>query len=242
MQVIGSQTLSSHRSPLQLAAQRNNLDMIRLLLFKHALAEHTDAQGWTAAFYLWSTITKMPNQSDILKVLSVDGGCEMGAVGQHNWTALHRAAAFGTADDVRVMLQHGADTQVCTDSLAWNPLHYATLYGNESVICELLRPEYRLDVNSPDRRGWTPIHIAASLGMTTTLCVLLKLGANTHGLTKPTSLNVPTIFQGKELTPQEIAAGYGSENLDKYLQALTDSSLEADILGEKASFRDFVEI
>lgn len=184
----------------------------------------------------------MPNQSGILKVLISDGDCEVGAVGCHNWTALHRAAALGTSDDIRVMMRCGANPQVLVDGLDWSPLHYATIHDNNSAICELLRPEYGIDVNSPDIRGWTPLHIAASLGLSKALHALLKLGADTTRLTKSTSFQVRPIFQGMELTAQKIAERSGPENLGKYLDALNDTRFDPSIVGENNSHRDVVEM
>lgn len=184
----------------------------------------------------------MPNQSGILKVLISEGDCKVGAVGCQNWTALHRASALGTSEDVRVMMQCGANPQVRVNGLDWSPLHYATLHDNDSVICELLRPEYNLNVNSPDIRGWTPLHIAASLGLSKALHTLLKLGADTTRLTKSTSFQVQPIFQGMELTAQEIAERSGQKNLGKYLDALNHTRFDPNIVGEKTPYRDDVEI
>ena len=45
----------------------------------------------------------MPTQTCLIKVLNMDGQCNLGALGYRKWTALQRAAAFGTGEDVRLL-------------------------------------------------------------------------------------------------------------------------------------------
>lgn len=235
-------TDNSRRSPLQLAAQRSRLDIARLLLSKGAWADHTDARGWTAAFYLWSfSHVQMPTQTCFLKFLNMDGQCNLGALGCQKWTALHRAAAFGTAEDVKVLIQYGAEPYICTEIFGWSPLHYSTLFSNELTLRALMSSSHCLDINSSDVRGWTPLHVAAQCGSTTILASLLELGADPYQITKPTSFRVPKALRGKILTPLEVAKESGQEQLDFYVKAVRaagfdiDRSQAADTLGEIGS-------
>lgn len=215
------------RSPLQLAAQRSRLDIARLLLSKGAWADHTDARGWTAAFYLWSALdVPMPAQTRFLKFLNMDGRCNLGAFGCHGWTALHRAAAFGTAEDVEVLIRYGADPCICTEGLDWSPLYYSAFFSNEPTLRELMSSSHCPDINSSDVRGWTPLHVAAACGVATILSSLLELGADPYRLTKPTSFHVPEALQGKVLMPLDIAEGTGQEQRDVYVKALCAAGFE----------------
>lgn len=150
MPKIESMIATDHfsRSPLQLAAQCSRLDIARLLLSKDAWADHTDARGWTAAFYLWSARDiQMPARTRFLKLLSLDGQCNLGALSCQKWTALHRAAACGTAEDVEVLIRYVADPSICTEGLGWSPLYYSTFFQqrvNPSRVDELLAiPQYQ---------------------------------------------------------------------------------------------------
>ena len=219
--------LICYRSPLQLAAQCSHLNVARLLLCKGAWADYTDAAGWTAAFYLWSFfMVQMPSQTCFIKLLNMDGGCTLGALGCHSWSALHRAAAFGTAGDVQTLIQYGADPRICTNGLEWNPTHHATSVSNDATLRELLDPKYHLDVNASDIKGWTLLHIAAARGKAAVLALLLESGADPWRLTKPTSFHVPEALQGRQLTALEIAEESGPEQRDVYLQALKNAGLE----------------
>lgn len=227
------------RSPLQLAAQLSRLDIARILLSNGAWAEHTDARGWTAAFYLWSFHNvQMPTQTHLLKFLNTDGQCNLGAFGCHKWTALHRAAAFGTAEDVEVLIRYGAEPCICTEGLEWSPPYYSTFHSNELTLRELMSSSYGLDINSSDVRGWTLLHVAAARGAANILASLLELGADPYRLTKSTSFHVPKALEGKILTPLDVAKGFGQKHHDVYVTALqaagfkTDLYQSADTLGE----------
>ncbi|MCJ1261102.1 Ankyrin-1 [Lobaria immixta] len=209
-------------SPLQLAAQHGRLDIARLLLSKGSWGDHTDARGWTAAFYLWSVPhVQMPIQTSFLKVLNMDG-----------------AAAFGTAGDVEILIRYGSDPRICTVGLEWSSLYYSTLFSNEPTLRELMSSSHCPDINSSDVRGWTPLHVAAACRVANILSSLLELGADPYRLTKPTSFHVPEALQGKVLMPLDIAEEAGQEQHGVYVKALRaagfeiDRSQAADTVGE----------
>lgn len=218
------------RSPLQLAAQLGRLDIARILLSKGAWADHTDARGWTTAFYLWSVRdVQMPTQTCFLKLLNMDGQCNLGAFGCHKWTALHRAAAFGTAEDVEVLIRYGAEPCICTEGLEWSPPYYSTFHSNELTLRELMSSSHGLDINSSDVRGWTLLHVAAARGAANILASLLELGADPYRLTKSTSFHVPEALEGKTLTPLDVAKGFGQKQHDVYVKVLRAAGFETDL-------------
>ena len=141
MEIELSYLLTTLRSPLQLAAQIGSLDICRLLLESGASGSHTDARGWTAAFYLWSKCNvQMPDQTSFLNLLTMNNDCELDVVGCYNCTALHRAAAFGTLADIFTLVRNGATALLYTEGLEWGPIHYAAYFGNDAVLCELAKP------------------------------------------------------------------------------------------------------
>jgi ankyrin repeat protein len=135
--------------------------------------------GWTVAFYLWPRFSK--NQEDrvaFLKLLHQYGGCGFAHQASGDWTALHRAANFGTPSDISTLVRYGASVSARAGVINWAPIHYATIMGNTDVVKELARPEYNLGINVQDARGWSPLHVAAYAGAYPTLCTLLALGAD----------------------------------------------------------------
>lgn len=156
----------------------------------------------------------------------MDGQCSLGALGYRKWTALHRAAAFGTAEDVELLIRYGADPCICTEGLEWSPLYYSTWYSNDQTLQELLNSSQRPDVNSSDVRGWTPLHLAAAHGVATILASLLEFGADPYRLSKPTDFHVPDALQGRKLTPLDVAKGAGQQQHDMYFKALRAAGFE----------------
>lgn len=218
------------RSPLQLAAQRSQLDIARLLLSRGAWGDHTDARGWTTAFYLWSfSHVRMPTQTCFLKLMNMDGHCNLGSMACYNWTALHRAAAFGTAEDVELLIRYGTEPSICTEGLQWSALYYSTLFSNELTLRELTNSSYCLDINSSDVRGWTPLHVAAAQGVSAMLTLLLELGANPYQMTKSTSFHVPEALRERVLAPLDVAKESGPEQYNVYIKALCAAGFELDL-------------
>jgi len=66
--------------------------------------------------------TASPN--DFLKLIHMDDGCDIKAVGP-GMTALHRAAVSGTAEDVSTLIRYGADVRLRTR--AWIGALYTML-------------------------------------------------------------------------------------------------------------------
>jgi hypothetical protein len=93
---------------LHFAARRNNLSAARKLLTAKANPNVKDRYGWSP---LHHTITALECHPEMIELL-----CERGAnpnqVDNTQKTPLHRAAAFGCDEAVRVLLQFGADPNV----------------------------------------------------------------------------------------------------------------------------------
>ena len=157
--------------------------------------------------------------------MQADGGCDVSSVAEHGWTALHRAAAAGTAEDVSTLISCGANLKICTTGLDWTPLHYATLACNDPVLHELAKPQYQIDFSLPDARGWSPLHIAAWCGDKSTVSTLLRLGADPHRLSIPTASQVPSNLRNQSFTAGEAARKRGPDIYESYLDAVRQSGL-----------------
>lgn len=218
------------RNTLQLAAHYGNLDIFRTLLREGACADHVDINGWTVAFHLWThQAIQRQNRTQFLKMIHLDGCCDLTAIGPGNWTALHKAAATGKAEDVSTLIRYGADPGLCTQDMNWNPLHYAALVGNNETIAELVQSQAAIDINALDVRGWSPLHIAAYFGSFSTLTKLLELGACSQIRSHRTDFLVPEDVAGRRVTPEQVAKSRGEQQHRIYLEALQESIAERSI-------------
>ena len=123
---------------------------------------------------------------------------------QNGNTKLHLASRDGRLEDIKLLLELGADVNA-RNNHQWTPLHNATVNGHNKVakfllqngsdvhakniqqdtslhlaanaqIAELLI-EHGADVDDKNRVGWTPLHSAAYKGHLKVVEVLLRLGA-----------------------------------------------------------------
>ncbi|HTU59918.1 MAG TPA: ankyrin repeat domain-containing protein, partial [Polyangiales bacterium] len=90
-------------------------------------------------------------------------------------TLLHRACALGKLDDVRSLLDKGADVNA-RDNAHWTPLHEAALAGHAEVVELLL--ERGADVRARGLHRDTPLHDACSNGHMKVMMLLVKFGAD----------------------------------------------------------------
>jgi ankyrin repeat protein len=81
--------------------------------------------------------------------------------GDEGKTALHRAAEDGNLDEVKSLIEKGADVHV-KDNDDKTALHYAVEYENMDVIKYFVE-EKELDVHVKDNDGTTVLHYAAAV-------------------------------------------------------------------------------
>ncbi|KAI9740489.1 MAG: hypothetical protein M1834_005069 [Cirrosporium novae-zelandiae] len=133
---------------LQLALYHRDVDIVRLLLSYEACPWQTDSTGWTNMFYLFA-VTRGDDEAglDCLRILVMEC-CFPPLVTRDadGWTILHRAAAFGSLEMVRLLIAQGADP---TERLgSWIPAHQAVDKKRHTVLNELLPAEF--DINYQD--------------------------------------------------------------------------------------------
>ncbi|MEP3895219.1 MAG: ankyrin repeat domain-containing protein [Litorimonas sp.] len=114
----------------------------------------------------WHTATTIEIKAAISKV-------NVKARNKDNWTPLHMAAAYGTTDDVKAMLDAGASVKART-IVGLTPLH---LSGTEQKLNILL--EAGADLNARDDSGRTPLLRAAKWGTHEYMSALIAAGAKT---------------------------------------------------------------
>lgn len=149
-------------------------------------------------------------------------------------TALHRAAAYGTSQDVQYLLRHGADTSLKTIRHLWTPIFSAVSYDNRETFRELLTIEQHSSIpilNQVDLEGWTLLHVAASHGSFRIIPLLLQAEANPHTLSMPTTKNHSFCDEvaDRQVTPLDLVlAHHGNEGLKRFEEELRKVGLDTE--------------
>jgi hypothetical protein len=140
---------------------------------------------------------------------------------------LHRAAAYGTAADVRALVSVGTSTETRTSRLTWTPVCCAVCYGNTDTLQEPLR--FENDVHQVDFRGWNLLHLAAGYGTFDAVPLLIERGVDLHALSDATSKYVPPLLRGKCFSPGDVARNCGREAYAKWVQAVEAAGQAVDV-------------
>jgi ankyrin repeat protein len=94
------------------------------------------------------------------------------------WTALHLAAAFGTPETVRLLLEQGAMVDTVSKNPQTNqPLHAAMALGRNPETIQLLLAA-GADPNARQTGGFTPIFSAAAANRRDLVEILIASGAD----------------------------------------------------------------
>jgi ankyrin repeat protein len=161
-----------------------------------SIAQSRDAQGVSAL--LWAVYSGQTVVRDFLlsglETLDIHEAAAVGdvpklksllaaepalarSVSSDGWPPLHLAAAFGTPDAVRVLLDHGADVHQVSPAMRNLAMHAAVTISNHPETIRLLLA-HGADVNAVQMGGFTPLHGAASAGKSEIAEVLLAGGAD----------------------------------------------------------------
>ncbi len=172
--------------PLVMAAQHGDVQLVELLLEAgadvNAIAKDGATPLYVAASYGHvATVIKLLEQNPELDVTMIDNGL----------CALHKAAAKGNEEIVRLLLEKGMPVDIKTvasdsssSTLVPNitPLHLAANENNASVVKLLLSAD--ADIEALTTFSRTPLWIAVLTGSLEAASVLLKAGAWVDAPTK----------------------------------------------------------
>jgi len=143
-------------TPLHWAAQEGHAPIVKLLLENKA---DVHAKG------LWqeTPLVKAIRHPAVVKLLldaGADANIRVNVMGvPPDYTLLDMAAHGGHVESAKLLLAHGVDPKLRTDT-GFTALHSAAFAGHEQMVRLLLKEG--LDANARTTTGWTPMSSAAS--------------------------------------------------------------------------------
>mgnify|MGYP000895445004 CR=1 FL=1 len=212
-------------------------DIARLLLTYKADIKYISSRGWSIFHHLFERDRSILN-TEYFSIFgdqaSFDDEKDL-----EGWTALHRCAAFGTAEDVRFLHRMGASrfSEKYRTNSGRNPIHIAALMNNISALKALVPFYAALPTTSDgftsnlraihfvDTYGFTPLHHAVYGHAKETVAYLLQHGADPRALVRRTSSWFPENHKGDVLTVEDLARMSGG---GEFLGTLEEALQEAN--------------
>lgn len=128
----------------------------------------------------------------------LDAGSDIDAINVDGYTALGLASYFGHLEEVRLLIDRGADVNVIsTNEMAVMPLHSALAGGHKQIAALLI--ERGAEVDEPTGADWTPLHYVAESNDLETARLLLKAGARS-GYTRNDGLTALEVAENNGYT------------------------------------------
>ncbi|KAA3673091.1 uncharacterized protein DEA37_0000873 [Paragonimus westermani] len=176
-------------TPLMLAAQKNMLEMLEILLDYNANSNTKNDTGKTALMF-----AAFKGNLECMEAL-LESGADVNAVDHSGLSALHLATDGEQTRAIKLLVKNGANLENRDFGLGWTPLiRCAGLKnnGNVDVACELIRAGAQID--ALDNDGKTALHNCVMVNHHTLCEILLKHGARLD-LTTNTGYNAFTLAE-----------------------------------------------
>ena len=188
----------SDRTPLALASQLHNQEMLDLILTHKR--ELPAEQIFARALYHAASAGDLEKAKKFLA-----RGAKVNVPGDHGQTPLHAAALQGHTSMIEFLLAHGANVNAQND-LGGTLLHFAVQSGKKEVVALLLAQG--ADVYVESKYGGSVLHQATSPGHKDIVTLLIKHGAKVEAVDEHTGQ-----------TPLHAAAARGSADVVEVLLA-----------------------
>jgi ankyrin repeat protein len=143
---------------------------------------------------------------------------------------MHRAAAFGNAEDIRNLISLHAPFTLRTKNLSWAPIFVAAQFGNMSTFNEL-KKHYPDLLSLADVRQWTLLHIAVNAKHIELIQLLVSMGADPHACSRATKFLVPDDLMEVSVKPGDIATLRGNEVFGTYVESLSAKGYTFEVTG-----------
>jgi ankyrin repeat protein len=143
---------------------------------------------------------------------------------------MHRAAAYGNAEDIRNLISLHAPFTLRTKNLSWTPIFVAAQFGNMSTFNEL-KKHYPDLLSLTDVRQWTLLHIAVNAKRIEFIQLLIAMGADPHACSRATKFLVPKDLEEVSVKPGDIATLRGKEVFGAYVESLRAQGYNIEVAG-----------
>ena len=201
------------------------------MIAKGIQVHQTNIHGWSSAFSVYNTHSQseIKSSTEYLQILSSSAFTEFDIQDGEGWTCMHRAAAFGNAEDIQALLKLGGTPTLQTKNLAWMPIFCAVQFGNISTFSELSK-EHPGFLHMRDIRQWTFLHIAVNARRLEMMKLLISLGSDPHARTMATKHFVPDDLKCLAVMPTQIARIRGDAVFDSYVKSLKKAGHSVDLV------------
>ncbi|RTE69528.1 hypothetical protein BHE90_016087 [Fusarium euwallaceae] len=214
-------------SPLEWAFKNRQVDIARFFLRQGARLDYLCFRGWTPVMLLLQpSLFQESNPAvpmEFFQLLSGNSFTDFDVQDRFGATALHRAALWGTAEDVHALLQLVASPCLTDSDVGWTPAFEAASTNNVATLKRLAESMPSEFIHHADFKGRTILHVAIEAGGLETMRLVLELGADPHQTIEVESEDGNAM---EELTPTEFARTRGQDTYKGFLQALQLASYD----------------
>jgi ankyrin repeat protein len=156
-------------------------------------------------FSFFHIVAKFGKVEDLRKVILTIDNKNLNNSDCNQYTALHHASIAGNPENVRILIDYGANINVksSNETRNWLPIHYASKHGFKEIVMSFL--DAGVDRNATTSFGLTPLHIACIRGNLGVIQALLMAGAD---------INAKDIDGN---TPCHFCSEYGHKDCLRYL-------------------------
>jgi ankyrin repeat protein len=216
------------RGLLHAAFYYQHADIARLLMSKQADADNINDDNVAPLFHLFQPRPSRicPAAQELLDIAFLYSAPDINLQSYEGWTVLHRAAAYGTGDDVHALINRGASTVLKTGEYGWSPLATAVRFRNVATFDRLLKHVGVEAIRETDSRGWTMLHLAAEQGNRQLITRLVTSGAELHAMSEVRAVSVSRNSQACKMTPIDVARSLGPQKLQEYVHGLQHANID----------------